>query len=127
MESIILKLNESLVDADFNQVQFTALLKSVKEQLTFTFLDFEYYNEERLEMAKKAKTENVQVGNFEWASQERDLERECEKHIDYKTKNKLEKSMFYTDETKLWYMYLGNSTNDNKAKKLFLDLISNKK
>lgn len=67
VEEILEKLKLALNNADFNNNEFENLLESLTEQekVKLKILDFEYYNEERLEHAKNEKIEGVKSQNFE--------------------------------------------------------------
>lgn len=86
-------------------------------------IDFEYFNEERLMNAKEEKIICVRLQNFEKAASNRDLELECQKHIDLKNQFELNKSMFDLKEGYLLYYYFGTSLNDRKMKEIYKQFI----
>ena len=113
-EEMVLKLNKLLEADQFNRNEFEILIKLLKEKYKtdIKFLDFEYYNEDRLRMVKEEKIENVKSQDFETAAKFRDLEKECLNYISIKTDYNIEKSTFYYDPDYLFYFCLGTAKND---------------
>ena len=113
-ENVIQELNNLLETDSFDIMQFDIIYRLIKEQETAKtkLIDFEYYNEERLEEAKNEKIICVQLQNFEKAASSRDLELECQKYVDLKKEFKIEKSMFHYEQNYLMYFYLGTAKND---------------
>lgn len=113
-ENVIQELNNLLETDSFDIMQFDIIYRLIKEQETAKtkLIDFEYYNEERLEEAKNEKIICVQLQNFEKAASCRDLELECQKYVDLKKEFKIEKSMFHYEQNYLMYFYLGTAKND---------------
>jgi len=117
-ENVIQELNNLLETDNFDIMQFDIIYRLIKEQETAKtkLIDFEYYNEERLEEAKNEKIICVQLQNFEKAASSRDLELECQKYVDLKKEFKIEKSRFHYEQNFLLYFYLGTSKNDKLVK-----------
>ena len=117
-ENEINKLNNFLESDSFDIVEFEKLYQSLKISNNFRFklIDFEYYNEKRLEEAIKEKIVCVELLNFERAASNRDLELECQKYIDLKSEFKIEKSAFHYEQKYLMYFYLGTAKNDKLVK-----------
>jgi len=117
-ENVIQELNNLLETDSFDIMQFDIIYRLIKEQETAKtkLIDFEYYNEERLEEAKNEKIICVQLQNFEKAASSRDLELECQKYVDLKKEFKIEKSRFHYEQNFLLYFYLGTSKNDKLVK-----------
>lgn len=113
-ENVIHELNNLLEADSFEIKQFANLYRLIKEQDTvkIKLIDFEYYNEKKLEEVKKEKIICVQLQNFERAASSRDLELECQKYVDLKKEFKIEKSMFHYEQNYLMYFYLGTAKND---------------
>lgn len=120
VEEILEKLQLTLNIADFNTAEFENLLESLIEQekVKLKILDFEYYNEERLEHAKKEKIEGVKSQNFEWAASWRDKEKKILKYIELREEFDIKKSGFHYEEGFLLYFYLGTEKNDIQIKEL---------
>ena len=95
--------------------QFIKLNNTPKIKL----IDFEYYNEKRLGDAKQEKIIFVQLQNFKRAASNRDLELECQKHVDLKSEFKIEKSTFHYEQNYLMYFYLGTAKNDKLVREYF--------
>ena len=117
-ENEINELNKFLESDSFDIVEFEKLYQSIKINNNFKIklIDFEYYNEKRLEEAIKEKIICVELLNFERAASNRDLELECQKYIDLKLEFKIEKSAFYYEQKYLMYFYLGTAKNDKLVK-----------
>ena len=116
-EEIGLKLNE-LLESEFDRNEFDILIKLLKEQfkIDIKFLDFEYYNEERLESARINKMAKVKSQDFVAAAKFREMEKECLNYIKIKTEYNIEKSTFYYDKDYLFYFCLGTAKNDKIVK-----------
>jgi hypothetical protein len=117
-ESVILELNKLLTIDEFNFEQVDYFIQSLKEhnKVIIKLIDFEYYNEERLDKANKEKIICVQLQNFEKAASNRDLEMECKKYIDLKNELGIVNSEFHFEQNYLLYFYLGTSKNDRYIK-----------
>lgn len=113
-ENEINGLNNFLESDSLDIEEFKKLYQSIKLNNTvkIKLIDFEYYNEKRLEEAKKEKIICVELMNFERAASNRDLELECQKYVDLKTEFKIEKSAFHYEQKYLMYFYLGTAKND---------------
>jgi len=120
VEEIVKKLKLALNNADFNTHEFENLLESLTEQekVKLKILDFEYYNEERLEHAKNEKIEGVKSQNFEWAASWRDNEKKILKYIELREEFNIKKSGFHFEEGFLLYFYLGTEKNDEQIKEI---------
>ena len=116
-EEIVFKLNE-LLESEFDRNEFDILIKLLKEQfkIDIKFLDFEYYNEERLESARINKMAKVKSQDFVAAAKFREMEKECLNYIKIKTEYNIEKSTFYYDKDYLFYFCLGTAKNDKIVK-----------
>ena len=117
-EEIVLKLNELLESDQFDRNEFDFLIKLLKEYVNkdVKFLDFEYYNEDRLESARSNKMAKVKLQDFEAAAKFREMERECMKSIEIKTQYNIEKSTFYYDKGYVFYFCLGTAKNDKSVR-----------
>lgn len=113
-ENVINELNNFLESDSFDIEEFDKLYQSLKLNNTFKIklIDFEYYNEKRLEEAIKEKIICVELLNFERAASNRDLELKCQKYIDLKLEFKIEKSAFHNEQKYLMYFYFGTAKND---------------
>ncbi len=120
VEEIVEKLKLTLNSTDFNINDFENLLESLieQEEVKRKILDFEYYNEKRLEHAKKEKIEGVKSQNFEWAASWRDKEKKILKYIELREEFDIKKSGFHYEEDYLLYFYLGTEKNDIQIKEI---------
>lgn len=120
VEEIVEKLKLALNNADFNRTEFENLITSLTEheKVKLKILDFEYYNEERLEHAKKEKIEGVKSQNFEWAASWRDKEKKILKYIELREEFDIKKSGFHFEEGYLLYFYLATEKNDIQIKEI---------
>jgi hypothetical protein len=117
-EEIVLKLNELLESDQFDRNEFDFLIKLLKEQVKtgVKFLDFEYYNEDRLKSARSNKMAKVKLQDFEMAAKFREMEKECMNYIEIKTEYNIEKSSFYYGNDYLFYFCLGTAKNDKSVR-----------
>ena len=124
-KDILQKLNEILEKDNPDIELFETLLMTLKSEYNpkIKLIDFEYYTEERLIKAKEEKIICIRLQNFEKAASNRDLELECQKHIDLKNQFELNKSMFDLKEGYLLYYYFGTSLNDRKIREFYKKFI----
>jgi len=117
-EKDIAELNNFLVSEQFDIEAFDAFFLALKQNTSFKIklIDFEYYNEQRLEEAKKEKISSVQYQNWERAASNRDLELLCQKFIDIRNQFNIEKSSFLYEEDYLLYLFLGTARNDKRVR-----------
>ena len=118
MVETVKRMNEMLKGKEFPTEQFEALVKTIQEQFKskFSVLDFEYYNEQRLAWAHVHKQKSLENQNFEAAASCRDLEIECQRHIEiYKNYDRKESAFLY-EENNLLYLYFGNQVQDKAAR-----------
>ena len=117
-EEIVLKLNELLESDQFDRNEFDFLIKLLKEYVKtdVKFLDFEYYNEDRLKSARSNKMAKVKLQDFEAAAKFREMEKECMNYIEIKTEYNIEKSSFYYGNDYLFYFCLGTAKNDKNVR-----------
>lgn len=114
LDEMVQKLNELLESESFDRTEFDFLINRIKDELKMSvkFLDFEYYNEERLEFARSNKMSNVKLQDFETAAKFREMEKECMTYIELKREYNIEKSTFYFEKDKLFYFCIGTAKND---------------
>jgi hypothetical protein len=122
-EEIVQKLNELLESDLFDLNEFDSLIKRfmLKVKTDIKFLDFEYYNEARMESARSNKMAKVTLKDFEAAAEFREMERECQKYIEIKTEYNLEKSAFYYGNDQLFYFCLGTAKNEKFVRDYLTD------
>jgi hypothetical protein len=114
LESLVGELNNLLEVEILVQEEFTSLIKQIKahKKITIKILDFEYFNEERLEQANKEKIKAVMIQNFDSAAAWRDKEKKIQKYIDIRNELEVTKSRFFYKEDYLLYLYMGTARND---------------
>jgi hypothetical protein len=130
LEFVIIKLNKMLEAEQFDDEIFEFYIALLKEKYNFEIqlIDFEYYNEEKLREAQIEKKKGLELQDFEYTANCRELEKMCLKCLDYKTKWKIDKSVFLPEPGKnllnslipvyFYYCHFGNTKNDGLAKKL---------
>lgn len=120
VEVILEKLKLALNNADFSTTEFDNLLTSLLEQkeIKIKILDFEYYNEKRLEHIQKEKIEGVKSLNFGYAASCRDTEKKILKFIELRDEFEIKKSGFHFENGFLFYFYLGTEKNDKHIKEI---------
>jgi hypothetical protein len=124
-ENLVLQLTELLGGDRFYRKKFDYLWKEFKELENpgIMLIDFEYYNDDRLTILKKKKSESIEKQDFEAASVYRDLEAECQEYIDIKEEYNITESMFYYEKEYLFYFYFGTAKNDKKVKQYLKTII----
>jgi hypothetical protein len=124
-ENLVLELNKLLIADQFNRREFDRLVLVIKKQFNpdIKFLDFEYFNEQRGESARREKIRNIKLQKFDIAAEWRNLELECINYIDIKTEYKIDKSIFYYDQNYLFYFYFGTARNDKTAREYIKELL----
>ena len=123
-EENLIKLN-TILEADlFSLTEFDNVISLFKElpNLKFTLFDFVYYNEKLEQESWERKTASIKSQSYEMAARMRDDERTCQKHIDFKNKRNIDKSMFIFENNQLVYLYFGNAKNDNLVLPIFKSL-----
>ena len=108
-------LNELLEADQMDNALLEEICQALKEEicLKFKLMDFEFFNEERMVKITSEKKTFVRERNFEAAANQRDLEKNFEKHIRFKKYFNMEKSMFYPEDNMLVYFYSGTAKNDH--------------
>jgi hypothetical protein len=121
INKITQKLNQSINNKDFDIEQFKYLINRLLTdyKIKLKWLDFEYFNETRLETIRQEKIKAVNRQNFEGAASLRDREKECINYVEFKQEHNLTHSLFWADDNFLVYCYFGTSQND----KIILPLI----
>jgi hypothetical protein len=114
MESIVASLNELLEAENPAEEKFRELISQAKakEIIILKFLDFEYYNEDRKEHAKREKVVEVNLQNFGSAANWREKEKKIDKYIAFRKELEVTRSMFFYREEYLLYLYMGTARND---------------
>jgi hypothetical protein len=114
LDEMVQKLNELLESESIDNTEFDFLINRIKDELKMSvkFLDFEYFNEDRLESARANKMSKVKLQDFETAAEFREMEKECLNYIQLKRECNIEKSTFYYDKNYLFYFCLGTSKYD---------------
>lgn len=87
--------------------------------LQLVLVDFKQYNEELLAKTRTEKSQAVEALNFEWAANQRELERDCQKYIALRDRLQLASSTFSINNQQLVFFYFGLTKNDEVLKELF--------
>lgn len=113
-EKTLIRLNAMLEADDFSIIELANLVSLFKElpNLKFKLFDFVYYNEKLEQESRERKTASIKSQSYEMAARMRDDERTCQKHIDFKNKRNIYKSMFILENNQLTYLHFGNMKND---------------
>lgn len=114
----IKKLNKLLEATHFDLIQFENILNSInnRKSIKIRILDFDYYSKERLNVATKEKKDGLKNQNYEKAANFRDLEKKCQKHVEFKIEHNIEKSMFFYEQKYLLFLHMGTAKNDKIIK-----------
>ncbi len=115
------ELNSFLELDSFDIEQFDKFFQPIKTNKTFKFklIDFEYYCEKTQEEAKREKKICITQILFEKAQSYYNIEKECERYIDFKREYNIDVSLFYCQQDYLWYFYFGTSKNDKFLREYF--------
>jgi hypothetical protein len=136
LEFIVARLNEILETEQFEKEQFDFYLKTLEEKYfcVIKIIDFEFYNEEKLHEAQIEKKKGVELQNFEYAANCRDLEKMCLKCLETKAEWKIDKSAFIIQTVvnsrivpalnQLFYCHFASALNDSLVKKLIKNKVS---
>jgi len=97
------------------------LMHALKKEYSLQLLlvDFKQYNEEFLAKTRTEKSQAVEALNFEWAANQRELERDCQKYITLRDRLQLASSTFSINKQQLVFFYFGLTKNDEVLKELF--------
>lgn len=117
--NIVQKLNE-LLDADhYHRVEFRDILASLKEpfDLKIQMIDFEFYNEEKLQQAQTEKNKSIEEHDFENEAEFWELEDECLRHRNFKSEFNIDKSQFLIHPDGVFYCFFGTAKNDRSIKR----------
>jgi len=118
----MIELNDFLESDNFEIEKFDEAYQSFQKRhsIKAELIDFEYYNEQRFEEAKKQTTICINSQKYEEASSHRDIRKKCQKHIEAKTKLQIEESNFRYEQDFLFYSYLGTAKNDKLIREYFI-------
>ena len=121
MKNHIEKLNLALHDDDFDAESFSNLLQHVikNEKVRLRILDFEYFNQARLERLTREKLEAIRAKDYHAAALWRDKERKVLEYIEIKNELQIQQSGFRYEKGYLLYFHLGTARNDQAIKKVF--------
>jgi hypothetical protein len=120
---IVQRLNELMKSDQFDLTEFNFLIQQIKEQLKtpVKFLDFEFYDEARMETARNNKIAMEKIKDFNAAFEFREIERKCLKYSQMKSEFHIEKSSFYLYKYYLLYFCLGTSRHDKFLRDYLID------
>jgi hypothetical protein len=136
LEFIIVKLNKMLEAEQFDDEMFELYIALLKEKYNFEIqlIDFEFYNEEKLREAQTEKRKGLELQDFEYTANYRELEKICLKCLDYKAQWNIEKSIFINRPDSnsrivpalnhIFYCHFGSALNDSQVKKLIRNELS---
>ena len=124
LECYVTKLNILLDESELSQKKYECLIEEIIEKFNpkFSLLDFKFYNEELKQRSSKEKRKAIYKGDYELAAEKRNIERECQEHINLKMEFSVEKSMFYSSNNYLYYFNLGITENDCLVNEYFARL-----
>ena len=125
MSETLDSLNGFLAEPINDLMEPLNLMHTLKKEfhLQLVLVDFMQYNEELLTKARTEKSQTVEALNFEWAANQRELERECQKYIALRDRLQLSSSIFSINKQQLVYFYFGQTKNDALLKELFEKLV----
>ncbi len=130
LKFIVAKLNEMLEVGRFDNEQFEFYIALLVEKYNFEIklIDFEFYNEEKLREVQAEKKKGLELLDFEYTANYRELERTCLKCLEYKADWKIDKSVFLPEPGRelrkiptpdyFYYCYFGTAKNYVMIKKL---------
>ena len=120
MKNHIENLNLALHADHFDADAFSNLLQHIikHEKVRLRILDFEYFNQARLEHLTKEKLEAIRAKDYHAAALWRDKERKVLEYIEIKSELQTQQSGFHYDKGLLFYYHLGTARNDSNAIKV---------
>ena len=126
LEMILMELNVMLKANDFSLDEFAYLISLLKALPNFEFILFDFfsYNEKLLKEVKQAKVSNNKSSNYQMATRMRDIERNCQKHINFKNGRNIDKSTFIFENNQLIYLHFGDAKNDNLVLPFFKSIVN---
>lgn len=125
MSETLDSLNGFLSEPISDLMKPLSLMHTLKKKfhLQLELVDFKRYNEELLAKASTDKSQAVDALSFEWAANQRELERECQKYIALRDRLQLSNSIFSINKQQLVYFYFGLTKNEKVLKELFEKMI----
>ncbi|HZL09520.1 MAG TPA: hypothetical protein VFC65_05950 [Prolixibacteraceae bacterium] len=120
----LMKLNGFLEADQFDIGKFGNTLMRFEKRFNpiIGIIDFNYFDERRLNKAHRGKQKGEQIQNFQYARSQRYLERVCQQHVELKTLIGIEKSIFLFEENFLLFCHFRTSKNDREILQwIFLD------
>ena len=119
MKNHIENLNLALHADHFDADAFSNLLQHIikHEKVRLRILDFEYFNQARLERLTKEKLEAIRAKDYHSAALWRDKERKVLEYIEIKNELQIQQSRFHYEKGYLFYFHLGTARNDQAIKK----------
>lgn len=137
LEFIVSKLNEMLEAEQFDSELFDFYKTLLEQKFNFEFrlIDFEFYNEERLQQAQIEKKKGLESQDFEFTAHYRGIERMCLKCLEYKAEWNIDKSIFLPEPGRdlkaiptpdyFYYCHFGTAKNDTQIKDLIKYEVNN--
>ena len=125
MSETLDSLNGFLAEPINDLMEPLNLMHTLKKefQLQLELVDFKRYNEKLLAKTRTEKSQAVDALSFEWAANQRELERECLKYIALRDRLQLTSSVFSISKQRLVYFYFGLTKNDEVLKELFEKMV----
>jgi hypothetical protein len=107
-------LNILLKKKVMNEIRLEKICQTLGEQtrVRFKLMDFEFFNEERMDLLVAEKNRFLKDKNYEAAANLKDVEKNFEKHIRFRIFFGVRKSGFYSEDNHLVYLHTGKARND---------------
>lgn len=116
MKNHLEKINLAVHADEFDAEAFSNLLQLIikHDNIRLRILDFEYFNETRLERLTKEKLEAIRAKDYHAAALWREKERKVLEYIEIKRELNIQQSKFHYEKGYLFYIHLGTARNDNE-------------
>ena len=123
IDELVRELNGLLKAKELPKEKATELIEEAKSKfkVKIKMLDFAFYNELTQLCAHDEKLKGVKEQKFEYAAEQRELQRKCDQFIELRKQFRVKKSSFFYEEKYLVFFYMGKTPIDKYFKELLAE------
>lgn len=123
IDKLVRELNGLLKANEIQAEKAVELIEEAKSRfkVKVKMLDFAFYCELTQLCAHDEKLKGVKEQKFEYAAEQRELERKCDQFIQLRRLFKVKKSSFFYEEKYLVFFYMGKTPIDKFFKELLAE------